>query len=51
MDYNEDRQILDYKHIIGDWSKQKSLGPSVVKLDESQQAFIYLDTIGMCFGT
>ena len=49
MDYNEDRQVdLDEKIP----SNQFGLTSSVVKLDQSQNAIIYLDTIGkgyLCF--
>ena len=43
MDYNEDRQVLFDKST----SKKKLwLARSVVESDESQEAFVYLDTIG-----
>ena len=44
MDYNEDRQVTFQENL--DNEKDFSMTSSIVELDQSQQAFIYLNTVG-----
>ena len=43
MDYNEDKQVTFYQHLK---NNRVNSGNSIVKVDMSHHAFIYLDTIG-----
>ena len=47
MDYNEDRQLTLDKNIS---RKEAGLANNVAASDQSQHAFIYLDTIGELLG-
>ena len=44
MDYNEDRQVTFQEDI--DNEKDFSMTSSIVEMDQNQQAFIYLNTVG-----
>ena len=46
MDYNEDRQVTFQENI--DNEKDFSMTSSIVEMDQNQQAFIYLNTVGKC---
>ena len=46
MDYNEDRQVTFEENT--DNEKDFSMTSSIVEIDQNQQAFIYLNTVGKC---